>query len=154
MAAPVIFEYDPATGQTLASAIPEALGEWIIPCFLWTMDDNGTFLDDLPTKNGWVFHGYVDNNHKALGQGGQFQHLCMWLCCCAGPLAFVAVGHSRRWTNSWAGFLAKKSPVAFLEFLGRACDAAHDDKEQSKPHVTRDMRIRSHRCVFAMANCL
>ena len=24
MAAPVIFEYDPATGQTLASAIPEA----------------------------------------------------------------------------------------------------------------------------------
>lgn len=55
-----------------------------------------------------VFHGYVDNNHKAFGQGGQFQHLCMWLCCCAGPLAFVAVGHSRRWTNSWAGFLAKK----------------------------------------------
>ena len=53
MAAPVIFEYDPATGQTLASAVPEALGEWIIPCFLWTMDDNGTFLDDLPTKNGW-----------------------------------------------------------------------------------------------------
>ena len=39
----------------------------IFPFTLWLFNiamENGPFIDGLPIKNGWIFHGYVSHNQR------------------------------------------------------------------------------------------
>jgi hypothetical protein len=35
---------------------------------------NGPFLDGLPIKKGWIFHGYVSHNQMVNGDFGVYVH--------------------------------------------------------------------------------
>jgi len=53
---------------------------------------NGPFIDGLPIKNGWIFHGYVSHNQMV---SHFYHHLYM------NPLAPVSETHPAARSTQW-----------------------------------------------------